>query len=102
VPKRPGRSSGVRPCPADERLIENVADAGQEELAVEAVELRDVRDPALVGSRRAEVTLEWVGSVSGVGLAASPLPATVHTLEPVLDHDSRHVVSLDPVSAVAQ
>jgi len=35
--------------PTDEGLVEEVADAGEEEFAVKAVELRDVRDPALVG-----------------------------------------------------
>ena len=88
--------------PADEGLIEEVADAGQEQLAVEAVELRDVRDPPLVGSRRAEVALEQVGGVSSVGLAASPLLATVHAHESVSDHDPCHAVSPDPVTAVTQ
>jgi hypothetical protein len=88
--------------PADEGLVEEVADAGEKELAVETVELRDVRDPALVGAARAEVALEQVRGVGGVGLAPSPLLSTVHAHQPVFDHDPRHAVTPDPVTAMAQ
>jgi hypothetical protein len=76
--------------PPGEALVVEVLDAGEVELAVAASELRDVRDPSLVGPLGCEVAFQQVRRGRGVRAPAAPLPTGVGADQATLGHDPRH------------
>jgi hypothetical protein len=74
--------------PADDRVVVQVADGGQEQLAVLAVELADVGDLAQIGSLGAEIALQQIGCRDHLRVPSlAPLLAAVHADEALSSHE---------------
>jgi hypothetical protein len=87
--------------PARETKVVQILDAGEEELAVAAAELGDVRDPPLVRPPGGEVTLQQVACGRGVFLASPPPLTSVHADQTAFGHDPRHsLAAVMPASVV--
>ncbi len=80
-----------------------VADAGEEELAVPTSELGDVRNPALIGSRRGEAALQQVRCGHDLRVPASAeLAAGVCADQVVVGHEPRNTIVADTMPAATQ
>ena len=77
--------------PTDQRVVMQVTDAGQVELAVAAAELGDVGDPSLIGALGGEVPLQQVRCRGHGGVAAStPLSSPMGADEALSTHQTGH------------
>lgn len=78
----------VRHRPTGDAAVMKVENAGEEEFAVAAFELGDVRDPSLVRRCRAEVPSDQIRPRRRVRLLAwPPFLAAVHADEAAFGHD---------------
>jgi hypothetical protein len=86
--------------PSDQAAVEQVANAGQEQLSVPTVELTHVSDPALVRSARREVTLQPVRGEGRLSTPPPPLLASVHAHEALLRHQAGDSMTTDALALV--
>ena len=88
--------------PADQGVIVEVTDPGEEQLAVGAAELADVRDPTQIGFGRGEVALQQIRRRDHLVVAAPPLPPCVSAHKAIVTHESGDTMPADPVALAAQ
>ena len=89
--------------PANEGVVVEVADAGEVELAVPALELGDVRDPTSIRLFGGEVALQQVRCRHDLGVSASTeLSAGVRADQVVVGHQPGDSIVADAVATAAQ
>ena len=77
--------------PTDQRVVVQVADPGQVELAVDTAELGDVGDPSLIGALGGEVPLQQIRCRRHGGVAAStPLASPMRPDQALSTHQTGH------------